>query len=120
MIIDDDEACLLSAEMIAHNTNYHIMPYLSPVEALLWLERNPETVDIIMVDMMIPEMSGLEFLDRIKSYTKLKDIPVILQSGTSDETKISDAIKKGAIDFISKPYNKENFIKVVEKNIGAV
>jgi signal transduction histidine kinase/CheY-like chemotaxis protein len=115
MIIDDEETCLLSAEMIIQSTKYNIVTYLNPLKALEWLKQNPHEIALIMVDMMIPEMSGIEFLDSIKSDTSLKDIPVVLQSGTADNLKIQTAFAKGALDFIAKPYNREDFVRVVEK-----
>jgi len=117
MVIDDEEACLLSVEMIAHDTNYNIIPYLNPMKALEWLKQNPGKIDIIMLDMMIPEMSGIEFLEAIKSEARLANIPVALQSGASDKVKIFEAFEKGAVDFIHKPYNREDFVRIVEKNL---
>ena len=117
MVIDDDDACLLSAEMISHNTNYHIFSYADPMEALDWLSQHPDKIDIIMIDMMIPEMSGIAFLSKIKSNTQLAAIPVVLQSGTSDDAQIKEAFENGAVGFIQKPYNREAFVNVVEKNL---
>ena len=67
--------------------------------------------------MMIPEMSGIAFLSKIKSNTQLAAIPVVLQSGTSDDAQIKEAFENGAVGFIQKPYNREAFVNVVEKNL---
>lgn len=120
LIIDDEEACLLAAEIISYNTNYKIFPYASPIAALKWLSQNPNVIDIVMVDMMIPEVSGIDFLHKIKSSPTIAHIPVVMQSGTSDESKIQEALANGAVDFMHKPYNQAGFIMVVEKNLKKV
>ena len=120
LIIDDEESCLLAAEIISYNTNYKIFSYSSPIEALKWLNENPNVIDIVMVDMMISEMSGIDFLYKIKSNPVISDIPVIVHSGTSDEAKIQEALSNGAVAFIHKPYNQGAFISIVEKNLKSV
>ena len=115
MVIDDDEACLLSAEMMLHSTNYRLFQDLDPIKALAWLKQNPNKIDIIMVDMMIPGMSGTEFVKAMKADAILANIPIILQSGTSDNDKIQETLNNGAVDFIRKPYNQECFVKMIEK-----
>ena len=117
LVIDDEDSCLLAVEMISHNTNHVISSYVSPKDAMEWLESNPDAIDLIMVDMMIPEMSGIEFVKMIKANPNLADIPVVLQSGTSDDDKIQNALDLGAVDFIRKPYNQETFILAVERNL---
>lgn len=117
LIIDDEEVCLFAAEVISYNTNYKIFTYRSPNEALKWLRQNPGIIDIIMVDMMIPEMSGMEFLRNIKLDSVISNIPVLIQSGIADEINVAEALKNGAVDFIQKPYSQTVFVDIVEKNL---
>ncbi|MCT4635546.1 MAG: response regulator, partial [Rickettsiales bacterium] len=60
---------------------------------------------------------GLTILEEIKKDPKLAKIPVILQSGTSDQIEIQKAYNMGIVSFISKPYKKDVVLKAIEQAI---
>jgi CheY-like chemotaxis protein len=73
------------------------------------------TPDLIITDMMMPEMDGVEFLKRVRSNPKTRDIPVIVSSALEDlETKTKLA---GAITLLKKPYTLEKFASVIRENL---
>ncbi len=72
-------------------------------EGLKFIKKYP--IDIILLDLMMPNMSGLEFLKKIKSDSTYSIIPVIVVTSKSEEK--TTTYKLGADDFISKPYNPE-------------
>jgi len=59
--------------------------------------------DIIFLDLNMPIMNGTEFLQKIKTIDRLKDIPVVIFSTTSDERATQHVKRLGAMDFITKP-----------------
>jgi two-component system, chemotaxis family, chemotaxis protein CheY len=85
-------------------------------EGLLALEK--EWVDLIISDINMPEMSGLEMLRRLKAYSVYQDIPVIVVSTEGSEERIHEAVRCGARGFIKKPFLPEDFKKILHDVLG--
>ena len=65
-----------------------------------------ENPDLILLDMLMPVMSGIEMLERLKSDVKMKHIPVVMISALDNLDQIAQCIKIGADDYLGKPYNE--------------
>ncbi len=63
-------------------------------------------VDLILMDIMMPDINGIEAVRIIKKYESLCDIPIVMVSAQDDEEKIQEAFNAGATDYISKPIKK--------------
>jgi response regulator RpfG family c-di-GMP phosphodiesterase len=112
MMIDDDNLCLSGMGMML--TGYcNFIPMNNGIEALEYLKSYKTNVDLILLDLMMPEISGLEVLHELQKDLNLASIPVILQSGAIDHDIISEADKLKIAGFINKPYkNKDAFVKI--------
>jgi two-component system sensor histidine kinase ChiS len=115
LIVDDEEACLLSMELLLHDTGYKLIKASGGCAALDYLKRHPDTIDIIMLDLMMPDMYGLNLLAELKKDQLLCKIPVILQSGISDVAEIERAHKMGIACYIKKPYQKYDVLVELER-----
>lgn len=71
------------------------------------------TFDLILLDLIMPEMDGLELLELIKSSDRFKSLPVIILSGNYDTDKISACINTGAFDFLVKPIKTGEVISAI-------
>ena len=98
LIIDDEPAIRRAMRSILENEGYTITDAASAIEALPML--NNDTFDAIFCDIKMPQMDGIEFLEKAKTLT---DAPIIIISGHGTIDIAVDAIKKGAYDFIEKP-----------------
>mgnify|MGYP000026460501 CR=1 FL=1 len=65
---------------------------------------NASGIDLILLDLYMPSMSGLQTLEAIKGNPSTHDIPVIMLSASNDENEIVDALELGADDYVTKPY----------------
>lgn len=74
------------------------------------LNNSTNLPDLIFLDVMMPKMNGYEVCEIIKSNDKLKDIPIIFLSADSKSESKVDAFSKGGIDYITKPYEKEEVL----------
>lgn len=90
--------------------SYHLKKEFFPVkqvksaeEALLWLEE--EKPLLIILDIMLPKMSGLEFCNKIKSNPKTKDIAVLILTAKSAKEDIVRGLQLGADDYVTKPFD---------------
>jgi DNA-binding response OmpR family regulator len=75
-------------------------------------------IDLIVVDIQLPGMSGIELADILKKDPKYADIPIIFVSGHGDPKTISSAIRAGAADYIVKPFDNDVFLAKVRKVFG--
>jgi diguanylate cyclase (GGDEF)-like protein len=117
LAVDDakDTLMLLSFDLSAHG--YQVITALSADIALNLISsaliqkdcrvtaKNSHNIDLILLDMYMPEMSGLAALRRLKSQPETRDIPVIMLSASNDEDGIVQALELGAADYVIKPYN---------------
>lgn len=84
------------------NSEYEVFLALSGNEALKCVERE-ESVDLILLDVVMPEMDGYEVCRRLKSNGKTKDIPVLFVTALDDVEDEVKGLRLGAIDYITKP-----------------
>lgn len=102
--VDDDAFNQAMASAIFEDyKQIHMLEASQGKEALSLLEQEP--IDLILLDLMMPEMDGFETLKRIKQNAEYQDIPVIII--TSKEEEKRKTYELGANDFISKPYSPE-------------
>ncbi|GIP24408.1 MULTISPECIES: PP2C family protein-serine/threonine phosphatase [Paenibacillus] len=66
----------------------------------------PTDIDLILLDMMMPEMDGIEACRIVQQYEQLKDIPIIMVTAVGDSKKLAEALDVGAVDYVTKPINK--------------
>ncbi|MDR1903123.1 MAG: response regulator [Treponema sp.] len=83
------------------------------IEALQKLQTDP--VDLILLDWNMPELSGIEFLKKVRAQEKYKNLPVIMVTSEAAKYNVIDALKSGATDYIIKPINEKNFIEKLSR-----
>jgi two-component system, sensor histidine kinase ChiS len=117
LIIDDEESCLSSMEILLHGSKYNLIKSNSAINGLDYLREHYMSISLIMLDLMMPDMYGLNLLKKIKSDPNFADIPIILQTGSSDENEIVKALDMGIVCFIRKPYKKKDILEEIENTI---
>lgn len=105
LIVDDDAAIRDSMNEFVQMTGFESITASSAEEALEMLATN--SVDVVITDIMLPGMDGLELTDRIK---KSHEIDVIVMTGYSGDYSYEEAISKGASDFVFKPVRFEELL----------
>lgn len=82
-------------------------------EALYLLEKNE--IHLVLLDWNMPELSGLDFLKKIRAVEKYKHLPVIMVTSEAARYNVIEALKNGATDYIIKPVNEKNFREKISK-----
>ena len=83
-------------------------------EAVEALERE-DRIDLVVLDLMMPRLSGLDVLDRIRTNENWKDIPCIILTAAGQEDYERDARESGATDFLTKPFSpKKLYAKIAQ------
>ncbi len=104
LVVDDNLQNLELLQAYLEDTGCKTLPARDGVEALKIIADTPP--DLILLDVMMPKMSGFEVCKRIKNDPKTTDIPVIMVTALNEFGDIERGIDSGTDDFISKPVNK--------------
>lgn len=106
LIVDDSEMTCEILKSYFENS-YKVECCASAEEALVYLKRNPDTVKLMLVDNIMPEMSGLDFLRFCKQDKDLSGIPKVMITASNNVADHLAAFQEGAYDFIPKPFTRE-------------
>ncbi|MDA3778793.1 MAG: response regulator [Bacteroidales bacterium] len=116
ILIIDDEITIRTVLERYLSRKYDAVAMDDAEDAINWMQ-NGNLPSLIIVDIEMPNMNGYEFLKLVKASTSLKEIPVIMLSGTDSKEERDKCINLGAKDFIEKPFNPEELELKIEINI---
>ena len=103
LVVDNSSTNILLIQNIFSGSDYQVIPAHSGKEALDILSK--EIPDVVLLDIMMPEMDGYEVLEKIVSNERTKDIPVIMVTAKKETEDVKRALSIGALDYIKKPLN---------------
>ena len=109
LVVDDEKNYLLVLKELLVDEGYEVLTAQSGANALAILSETE--LDLVVTDMKMPGMSGLELLERLKQ--KDPQLPVVMMTAFGTVEKAVEAMKKGAFDYISKPFDNESLKKTV-------
>jgi|GEM_PF-1258236 len=104
LVVDDVEANRDVLESLVKRLGHIAISVDGGVGALEVLQE--KQIDLVLLDIMMPEIDGFEVLSNIKDDVRLRHIPVIMISALDDMENIVESIKMGAEDYLSKPFNR--------------
>ncbi|MGE7929095.1 SpoIIE family protein phosphatase [Lysinibacillus xylanilyticus] len=116
LLVDDNQVNLFVIEKVLKNAGYdNCVSLTSAYELFDYLQLdapNPKgnSVDLILLDIMMPEIDGIEACKRIKQNKRLKDIQIIFVTALDDKNKLAEALDIGGVDYITKPINKTELL----------
>ncbi len=113
LAVDDEEFNLDIIRRHMIRAGYEVILAEDGLVALERLEENPDTA-VIVLDRMMPEMDGMEFLSRIKANAKFQDIPVIMQTAAAGSEQVLQGIKAGVYYYLTKPYDDVLLLAILE------
>ncbi len=113
-IVDDDEAVLKGLRLLIKSVKLNVETYLSAQEFMD--SYDPAQPGCLVLDVRMPGMSGLELQETLLK--KKISIPIILLSGHGDVSMAVQAMRKGAVDFLEKPFNAQVFLDRVHNAIA--
>ncbi|WP_240772814.1 hybrid sensor histidine kinase/response regulator [Phragmitibacter flavus] len=116
LIVDDQEQNLKVVGTVLTMTGYEVIPASSGVQALKRLEAH--VPDLILLDVLMPEMDGLEVCRQIKGMPELAEIPIIFLSAADDKNLIVQALETGGVDYVTKPFNKAELLTRVRAHLA--
>ncbi len=123
---DDDHAALVSAALTDSRLKSRVIRFENAESGLEYLLKPVRTQagaqcplpDLIILDLTLPGMDGMEFLEHLRSNRQTAGIPVVVLTNTEDPDKIAEVYRKGANSYVVKSLSHDDFvIKLVEMNM---
>lgn len=112
LIVDDEPNNVVIVEKRLRAAGYQTRTAGSGVEALSLIDQ--ELPDLVLLDVMMPGMSGFDVCERLKSNELTKDIPVVFLSARSEVDDRVEGLQRGAIDYIGKPFHPKELMARIE------
>lgn len=113
LFVDDEKLCILTAKVILESLSFEVEVAECGGDAIDMI--NKSKYDLILIDLMMPDMFGTDVLKEVRNNKLNKKTPVIIQSGAADYNEISKAQTLGASGFIIKPYNTNSILEEIKK-----
>jgi len=117
--IDDQYTIRRHVAIALAEADIDIFEAANPAEAAQILVKHYEEVSLIILDINMPKMNGLDFLASLKRHPQFSSIPVIMMTTENQTKSVLTAVQSGAAGYIIKPFKKEELISKVQQHMQA-
>ena len=118
LVVDDSAFDLQLVDWILQEKNYNTIAANNGTEALQLL--NTLIPDLILLDIMLPDINGFEICKKIKTVENLKDVPVIFFTSLSNVEDIVKGFEAGGVDYVTKPFNKDELLVRIQNHLELI
>lgn len=115
LAVDDDEMVLIAVNELLKQEGYEVHSISSGAEALKKLEE--DDYDLLMLDIIMPEMDGFELCKKIRQIERHKETPVVFLTAKNQEKDRAEGLEAGANLFLSKPISPEKLLSIIRDTI---
>ena len=116
LVVEDDDFQRKAAGVVLESAGFHPSYAVGGLDALAALGK--QRPDLMLLDLSMPDLSGVEVIERMRAIPQLSSIPVIMLTGNSQRDLVTKCLQLGAIDFIVKPFSRETLISRIRRAIG--
>jgi two-component system nitrogen regulation response regulator NtrX len=117
LVVDDEKNIRRTLDMVLTGAGYSVLGASTAEDALEMLKSPKQPVDLVILDLKLPGMNGLEALDKLRRDDATRELPVVVISGHATVHDAVSAIKLGATDFFEKPLNRDRILVSVQNCI---
>lgn len=103
LVVDDEEDLLELVRFNLARDGYDVLGVVNGEEALKAVRREPP--DLVVLDLMLPGLDGLEVCRRLKADPRTREIPIVMLTAKSEERDVVSGLERGADDYITKPFS---------------
>lgn len=113
LVVDDEELNLFIIQEFLEQEALDLDVHTNPLKAWDALYAAESEYSLIILDRMMPDLDGMEFLRRVKQEARFRDIPVIMQTAAASPDQVREGLAAGAYYYLTKPYEPEALISIV-------
>jgi len=117
LLADDEETVRSLGRRVLERAGYRVMTASDGKEAVEIFEARSDEIDLVLLDMTMPRLSGAEAYARIRSIRS--DVPTLLSSGYNEQDATSRFAGKGLAGFLQKPWTAQDLVEAVERVLGS-
>ncbi|MCF8335525.1 MAG: response regulator [Bacteroidales bacterium] len=117
LVVDDSGTNLFLLQRLLEDEGYSVIITEDPREGWQYVDKH-SNIDLILLDIMMPNLDGFEFMKRLSDRGKLFDIPVVIVTARDDRQSQKKAIEMGAKDYITKPLNIDKIVDIIQQHLG--
>jgi CheY-like chemotaxis protein len=115
MLVDDDDFQHKLLRRLLNDAACDLVSAMNGTEAMAAMRHR--LPDLILMDVQLPDVDGIELTRRIRANARFAEIPVVMVTGQSDKNVVVQSIKVGASGFLVKPFNKENLLNKIRNTL---
>jgi CheY-like chemotaxis protein len=115
LIVEDDPAVMKLFNLLLTGGGYEVIEAENALPALFRAARNMP--DLILADLNMPVMNGLELIDQLKGHVDTRDIPVVVVTGSTSEESRTEAFEAGCAGYLTKPIDTTLFLAEIKKSL---
>src|SRR5215468_4871421 len=115
LLVDDVQQNIQVVGTMLREVGYLVMPATSGAAALQRVQK--KVPDLILLDLMMPEMDGLEVCRRLKADLSTQSIPVIFLTASNEMNHLVQGLQAGAVDYVTKPFNPPELLARVRTHL---
>jgi signal transduction histidine kinase/ActR/RegA family two-component response regulator len=116
LVVDDEESVLMVEQVLLKRLGYRVIGMMSSVEALSYFEQNSDKIDLLLTDLTMPGMTGIQLSQEILKIRP--DFPIILCTGFSEIISEEKAKAAGIREYVVKPIVKMDIAKAIRRALG--
>ena len=120
LVVDDSDVNCEIAKSILTLHNAWVNIAKDGQEALAWLEKNPDGVDIILMDIQMPGMDGYETTNRIRQDSRWRKLPIVALTAGAFTADLETARIAGMDEFITKPFSVDRLVSVIQHIVSSI
>jgi DNA-binding response OmpR family regulator len=116
LIVDDEPNIVAALEFLLHKNGYEVKVAANGEDALVQLDAfNP---DLVLLDVMMPKVSGYEVCQRMRSQPQWRDIKIVILSAKGREVEVSKGMSLGADLYVTKPFSSTELVATIDKMLS--
>jgi len=115
LIVEDDPTTVQLIEFLLKKNNFEVLIAYNGVESLQIAKK--EKLDLILMDVMMPKMDGIEAIEKLKKDENTRDIPIIILSALGQEMDVMRGLQAGASSYIVKPFSPQELLTEINTKL---
>ena len=115
LLVEDNADMLMMLTQVLEWGGYSVVSGRNGREGMKLLDNMGTPPDLVISDLLMPEMDGLEFLTTVRSTPQWSELPFVIMSAHSSSAERQSALATGADDFLVKPFNLDDFQKILSR-----